>query len=338
MKRLPLSLCAIPFVLFGCGGGGGAPTPGQTMVATGGAATVDATGGTSAATTTGGTVSIIIEETGGDPSLGDGTPEVCDGIDNDSNGVIDDVDVGHDGICDCLVIGTIGHIGPWSDGGDLFANWISTRSPLGAVALEDQELTPDLLRPFQILVVLYVDVVDAESTSGVITPAHHAFTDAEAAAFQEWVANGGGVMTTIGYMGTETTEVVNVNRLLNPLGLGYSSTKVNLDGYVERWEQHPVTYGVSRIFTADGTEPDGLGTDGLGAGVTTLAWDNRDRVALQVGEFGAGRIVVWGDEWLTYDSEWVDITDQQVELFWLNIFKWLSPPDLCQVPIPEILH
>ncbi len=30
------------------------------------------------------------------------SPEVCDGIDNDGNGIIDDVDVGHDGVCDCL--------------------------------------------------------------------------------------------------------------------------------------------------------------------------------------------------------------------------------------------
>ena len=33
--------------------------------------------------------------------LGDGTPEICDGLDNDSNSIIDDVDVGHDGVCDC---------------------------------------------------------------------------------------------------------------------------------------------------------------------------------------------------------------------------------------------
>ena len=29
-------------------------------------------------------------------------PETCDGIDNDGNGIVDDVDVGHDGVCDCL--------------------------------------------------------------------------------------------------------------------------------------------------------------------------------------------------------------------------------------------
>jgi hypothetical protein len=48
-------------------------------------------------------------------------------------------------------------------------------------------------------------------------------------------------------------------------------------------------------------------------------------------------VVVWDDEWLTYDSEWTDLEDQQVELFWLNILSWLSPPEACQVPIPPDL-
>ncbi len=32
--------------------------------------------------------------------------------------------------------------------------------------------------------------------------------------------------------------------------------------------------------------------------------------------------------------EWADTQDQQVEHFWLNLLKWLSPPTECQVPIP----
>jgi hypothetical protein len=43
---------------------------------------------------------------------------------------------------------------------------------------------------------------------------------------------------------------------------------------------------------------------------------------------------VRGDEWTTYDSEWANVTGEQVELFWLDILKWLSPPKTCQVPIP----
>lgn len=262
--------------------------------------------------------------------LGDGTPEICDGLDNDSNGIIDDVDVGHDGVCDCLNIATIGHIGPWSDGGDIFATWLNERSPLGAVALGDQVLTEDLLRPFQVIVVLHVDETEVTGNSGAVAPAHHVFSDAEASAFQAWLTSGGGVMTTIGYTPNESQEVLNVNRLLNPVGMGYSTTNVDLTGDITLWEPHPVTEGVSRIFTDNGVEPDGS----VG---TTLAQDTSGRVALQVAEVAAGRVVVWGDEWLTYDSEWTDLEDQQVELFWLNILSWLSPPEQCQVPIPPEL-
>jgi hypothetical protein len=35
-------------------------------------------------------------------------------------------------------------------------------------------------------------------------------------------------LTTIGYSNNEANEVVNVNRLLNPLGMGYSTTKLDL--------------------------------------------------------------------------------------------------------------
>jgi len=52
----------------------------------------------------------------------------------------------------------------------------------------------------------------------------HEFADGEISAFDAWVRNGGGVMTTIGYTGDEAKEVVNVNRLLAPLGMGYSAT------------------------------------------------------------------------------------------------------------------
>jgi hypothetical protein len=44
---------------------------------------------------------------------------------------------------------------------------------------------------------------------------------------------------------------------------------------------------------------------------------------------------MWGDEWITYDSEWKDHPDYQVELFWLNVIKWLTPKAECQVAVPQ---
>jgi hypothetical protein len=246
-------------------------------------------------------------------------------VDNDGNGIADDVDAGGDGVCDCLSIGTIGHIGPWSDGGNIFASWLNARTPQGAIELGDKVLTSELLAPLQVIVVLHVGSMEIKN-GDVNTPANHVFSDTEAAAFGAWVNAGGGVMTTIGYSGNEAEEVVNVNRLLATVDAGYSVTNLDLSDYVTRWEQHAVTDGVRRIFTDNGVEPTGSGTP--------VAYGGNDRVALRVNQPGDGHVVVWGDEWITYDSEWEDVQDQQVELFWLNVLKWLSPPKTCQVPIP----
>ncbi|MGC4092816.1 MAG: hypothetical protein QM756_34015 [Polyangiaceae bacterium] len=303
----------------GIGGGlGGGSNGGSTSSAQGG----QAHGNGGASIVFGGTTSAGQTSAGGS---GNGTPEVCDGKDNDQNGIIDDVDVGNDGVCDCLNIATLGTIGPWSSGGDVFAAWLNARSPMGAVALSDQVLTEDLLRPFQVIVSLHVGTMEIAG-NGKTVPAHHAFSDAEVAVFKAWVENGGGTMSTIGYFGDEAREVVNVNKLLSPLGVGYSTTKLDLNGFVTTWNPHPVSMGITSINTNNGVEPDDRGT--------TVAIGNNQRLALKVNEVGKGKVVVWGDEWITYDSEWADLKNQQVELFWVNILKWLSPPNRCQVPIP----
>lgn len=303
--------------------GGGIPigVGGSSAGAGSSAGTGNATGGTGIIVGSGGSSSA----SGAGGGTGNGMPEVCDGVDNDANGIVDDVDAGGDGVCDCLSIGTIGHIGPWSDGGDIFASWLNARTPQGAVALGNQVLTPELLAPLQVIVVLHVGTMEIEHDDAV-APANHAFSAEEVAAFGAWVKSGGGVMTTIGYSGSEAEEVVNVNRLLGAVDAGYSVTNLDLGGYVTRWEPHMVTSGVRRIFTDNGVEPSGSGT--------VVAYGAEDRVALRVHQPGEGHVVVWGDEWITYDSEWEDVQDQQVELFWLNILKWLSPPKTCQVPIP----
>ncbi|HXK20597.1 MAG TPA: hypothetical protein VNG33_22455, partial [Polyangiaceae bacterium] len=232
------------------------------------------------------------------------------------------------GVCDCLNIATIGDIGPWSNGGNIFKTWLDARSPIGAKPLADDEITADSLQKMQIVVVLHVATTEV-SNKGVTSRAHHAFSDAEAGAFEAWVRAGGGVMTTIGYTNDEAAEVVNVNKLLSNLGMGYSTSKLGLSGNVQDWTAHPVTDGITNIFTDNGVDPDG--PSGM-----TIAHGGSD-VALQVAQLDSGRAAVWGDEWITYDSEWADVKGQQVEHFWLNLLKWLSPPGQCQVAIPPLV-
>lgn len=100
-----------------------------------------------------------------------------------------------------------------------------------------------------------------------------------------------------------------------------------MNGFVEDWQDHPLTSGVQKIYTENGAEPDG-------ANGATLARDGSGRVALQASQARDGHVAVWGDERITYDSQWLAVEDQQVERLWLNTLKWLSPSLVCQVAIP----
>lgn len=39
-------------------------------------------------------------------------------------------------------------------------------------------------------------------------------------------------------------------------------------------------------------------------------------------ERGAGRVYVWGDEWVTFDSQWS--TMPEIGIFWQNVLGWLT--------------
>lgn len=247
-----------------------------------------------------------------------GVEEICDGVDNDQNGVIDDVDVGDDGVCDCLRVATLGVPGQWGEG-DVFAQWLDSRSTDGARALEDAVLTPELLSEYQVIVVQDVSVID------------RAYGADEVEALRAWVENGGGLLTLIGY--ADPTELANVNALLEPFGVGYDEEQIlqrsgGATIPVTEYEDHPITQGISAVGVDNGYPV-------AGEGLVYAAEGGHD-VGRAV-EVGAGRVSVWGDEWITYDSEWVDHPEYQVERFWLNQIKWLTPATMCQVDIPPTI-
>jgi len=246
---------------------------------------------------------------------GNGGPEVCDGIDNDNDGIIDNVDAGGDGICDCLRIATLGLPGQWG-AGDVFAQWLDSRSDNGAISLNDQVLTKDLLDKYQVIV--------AQDLSKM----NRTYAPEEVAALNEWVKAGGGFMTLIGY--GDPSERTNANTLLGAYGMSYGDMQIlqKSGGQtipVTNWVPHPVTNGVMMIGVDNGYPVQGMGQ--------TLATEQGYEV-LKAQEVANGHVLVWADEWLTYDSEWTQHPEYQLELFWLNAIKWLTPAKNCQVAIP----
>lgn len=264
----------------------------------------------------------------GDGAAGPGKPgtgsveDSCDGVDNDENGIIDDVDVGQDGICDCLLIATLGQAGTWGDG-DVFATWLDSRSANGATDLAGTVLTADVLAPYHIIVVQDVSVIE------------RSYEASEIDALKAWVDAGGGLMTLIGY--GDPDERINVNTLLEPFDIQYGETQIaQRQGDptlpIGAWTTHPITEGVEFVGSDNGYPVEGNDDSS-----TVIAETDDGHPFGRVGMPGKGHVFVWGDEWITYNSEWVEHEDYQVELFWVNTIKWLTVTDECQVPVPATI-
>jgi hypothetical protein len=251
----------------------------------------------------------------GGPSGPIGLEDSCDGMDNDKNGIIDDVDVGRDGICDCIRIATLGDPGKWGVG-DVFDTWLNQRSTNGAANLKGAKLTAEELDKHQVIVVQNVSELEAYSA-------------AEVAAMKAWVAGGGGLMTLIGY--SDSSERENVNALLEPFGLGYGPEQILQKS---GGSTIPITDWIGTHPVSDRIEAVGVdnGYPVVGEGTTLATKAGYD--LLKVKEVVSGHVIVWGDEWITYNTEWVEHPDYQVERFWVNAIKWLTPANECQVPIP----
>lgn len=282
----------------------------------GGSSASSGNGGSGNAINVGGSANGNGSGAGSGSGGGGGSTEVCDGIDNDNNGITDDVDVGNDGICDCLLIATLGLKGQWGNG-NIFATWLSQRSDTGAANLNDAVLTEALLNKYQVIVVQNVSELG------------RSYSSAEVAALEKWVKAGGGVMTLIGY--SDSSEIANANLLLAPYGLSYGAQQIlqkqgGSTVPVTNWTSHPVTQGVLKVGVDNGYPVQGG---------TILATEDGFNM-LGAAEPGAGHVLVWGDEWITYDSEWSGHPDYQVEHFWLNAIKWLTPAKQCQVPVPPV--
>ncbi|HEY6878864.1 MAG TPA: hypothetical protein VI299_12630 [Polyangiales bacterium] len=250
------------------------------------------------------------------PARGDAAaadePEVCDGVDNDANGIIDDVDVGRDGVCDCLLIATLGHPGG-SGQGDVFGTWLDARSDQGAAELGDATLTPQLLAKYQLIVAQDLHNLDAYSPQ-------------ELDALEAWVRAGGGLLTLIGY--AKPDERTNANAILARFGIDYGAMPIlprsgQATVPVRDWVPHPVTEGVTAVGVDNGYPVEGAGSALASEAGYTL---------LRAAPIGEGHVLAWGDEWITYDSEWQNGGSYQVERLWLNMIKWLTAARVCQVP------
>lgn len=225
-----------------------------------------------------------------------GSERLCDGIDENGNGIIDDVDAGGDGLCDCLRIAFLGSVA--SDAGEetgAFEAWLAERSEVPARYIDASE--PLSAAAFENLQVLVVGNLSERAGGG--------YSATEVAALSEWLqVEGGGMITLAGYTSREE-DIVPTVQLLEPTGLSYDyrgrgagvlgtgTPPVISRGLVA--PMHPTMDGLIAMGVYNAYPVIGDGEVLVREGNVNLAMAKN---------YGEGRVFAFSDEWVTQDSLW----------------------------------
>ena len=254
---------------------------------------------------------------GGESSSGETTdgcvpsPEICDDIDNDCDDQIDDVDVGMDGICDCLNIALVGNQG--ANPSAEFQAWLEAQgTQVDRISTNPNELLDKAtLNKYDIIVLDYLV---------------RGYTPDEAMTTQTWVEAGGGLMAMTGFT-NQQFAADRPNTLIKPMGLSYNTSKGFFSGPVTQFVAHPITMGLTSISFFGGLYID-IVQDGVGVNKTIMTLPQGPVGVVQ--ERKNGRLFIFGDEWVEFDSEWKNIP--QIKQFWVQTLSYLGPKESCQVP------
>ncbi len=256
-------------------------------------------------------------------------------------------------VCSCVALATWGALGrygavPGMDGQDAITAWLNANSTGMAEYFPTKPaITAETLAPF--------DVIILQDLRG------WSFTAEEVAAFEAWVRAGGGVMALQGYS-DQPAEAATTNQLVAFSGMQYaglagpgdiSTSAANSDGCAyclgnsDRqggWvSAHPIAKSISLVGAFYGRS-----IDPGASGQPVANWGGK--VAGASAEVDAGRVFLFHDEWVTYNSQWdgsalvddcraVDVNhscygvhptrEYQIAQFWYNSIKWLSGDPQC---------
>ena len=296
-----------------------ATTSGTTQTTSDGT-TIDVTVSESG-TSTGGTTIGDSTTTGADTTTGDAesstgqgcvpSPEICNDVDDDCDDQIDNVDVGKDGICDCLKIALVGNQG--ANPSAEFQLWLEAQGTqvdrINTVL--NEPLDKAILNKYDILVLDYLI---------------RSYTAEEQAAVQTWVDAGGGMMSMTGFTNQQFVAD-RPNSLFKPMGLSYNTSKGFFSGPVTQFAPHEITMGLTSISFFGGLYVD-IVDDGININKTIMTLPQGPVGVVQ--DRGNGRLFMFGDEWVEFDSEWKNIP--QIKQFWVQTLSFLGPKASCQVP------
>lgn len=262
---------------------------------------------------------------------------------------------GGDG-CSCppLNVAVLGKPGKWGanpngDPDTALQDWLNGNSAGTARAdnfTNRVTLTADFLATYNVIILASLS---DDSSMGP----WWSYSDAEVAAFQTWIQNGGGVISLTGY--ASGNEMAPDNQLIGFSGITYNSDGVW--GDCADWTICNCT-GSNTLSDWNRTDPV---IANLSTGVSLVGYVNGHSIKAPadghvaatvsgqnalVGKIvGKGRVLAFGDEWITYTSQWTGAgnpkaTDPsckgflpqdryQIAQFWYNMIRWSQPDADC---------
>jgi hypothetical protein len=226
--------------------------------------------------------------------------EVCDHVDNDCNGLVDDVDVGGDGIYDCQSVLFLGS--PGSGGTSDFSAWAHGNGTT-VTRITDPAIVVDAA-----LLAQY-DIVMLEALPRL-------YTADEATALETWVHAGGGVIALSGYSGN-SVDYTYPNSLVAGMGAQFGGNLMSAQ--VTELTPHPLTEGLTSITFQGGFAV--VIDDPQTTPATVIGQIETTTVAAAM-QYGVGRVYLWGDEWITFDSVWSG--NPELPKLWVDAFGWLG--------------
>jgi len=261
----------------------------------------------------------------------------------------------------CLSILSLGQpaaYGDQSGGGDntgafqSFMNNYTRNANTGTTSImtmmkSHTSLTDDLLNQYNVIV---LQALEESEWTGLWT-----YQQSDVDALAKWVRAGGALITMSGY-GGNSSEVTPLNQLLSFSGISYNtgdtfvscpdnmcycaSNSIAFSGWTSNYASAPeLTHDLKKVGVFHGRSINCSDSD-----CQVFAKDASQGNVGVAKVVGNGRIIAWGDEWVTYTSQW-GLADSQyddvtkysqctgytaksaysVPQFWYNLFHWSVP-------------
>lgn len=209
----------------------------------------------------------------------------------------------------CRRIGIMG--APGANPSSNFQTWLETQGAI-ATRFHASAMAPTLqraeLETFDLVIVDWLQRI---------------YTPEESMTLSDWVNEGGALMVMTGHDSGNTAD--RHLSLLATLGPTFDRAAGPLDGPA-MLVAHPTTRTADGLGTLPPvTFNGGLRTivpPALSADIVPMAVIGADTVGV-AGPLGRGQVLLFGDEWIEFDSEWS--TMPPIIQLWLNTVTWLSP-------------